>query len=243
VIRSHLALHLVAPPAPGPGVCHRCRGPARHGAAECWACRHVGAALGERGGDGPPVTALSLCRPGDALHGALRRYKDAPVVEARRHHARLLASLLDDFLAAGHDHLRVHTGGWQALSVVPSSCRAGAVTPFASVVDLVPALRSAPRVWLARGPERAGHLAPARDAFTVPRPLPGRRVLLLDDTWVTGSRARSAAASLVDAGMVPAGIVVIGRSVASHATPALGRWWQAHAGAPRRGGVLAGSPS
>ena len=185
-------------PAPGPGVCARCHGPARDGAPECWCCRRVGAVLGEAPGTGPPATALALCRPGDALHGALRRYKDAPAVEARRHHVALLGAMLSDFFAHGAEGLRAGHGAWQAVAVVPSSARGSATTaPFMNVVDSVVSLRGTARVALRRGPGRAGHLAPARDAFRLLGPPPDGGVLLLDDTWVTGARARSAAANRV----------------------------------------------
>jgi hypothetical protein len=47
--------------------------------------------------------------------------------------------------------------------------------------------------------------------FEPTRKLAGESVLLIDDTWTTGANARSAAASLVDAGAARVGAVVIGR--------------------------------
>ncbi len=49
------------------------------------------------------------------------------------------------------------------------------------------------------------------DRFILPSRLPGARVLLLDDTWTTGSRAQSAAAALKLAGATRVVVVVLGR--------------------------------
>jgi phosphoribosylpyrophosphate synthetase len=60
----------------------------------------------------------------------------------------------------------------------------------------------------------------------------GRRVLVVDDTWVTGARARSAAAALALAGAQVVAALVIGRAVDPDASPAVARWWSGLTGAP-----------
>jgi orotate phosphoribosyltransferase len=47
--------------------------------------------------------------------------------------------------------------------------------------------------------------------FLAPRPLPGAAVLLVDDTWTTGSTAQSAAIALRSAGARSVAAVVLGR--------------------------------
>lgn len=130
-------------------------------------------------------------------------------------------------------------GGWEALSTVPSSGRGGGARPFDTVVAEVPALREAEVVELTVGSARARHLAPAAGAFLAPRGVAGRRVLVLDDTWVTGARARSAVAALEQGGAEVAGVLAIGRSVDPEAAPARARqWWErqvAHSGDRRCG--------
>jgi hypothetical protein len=228
-------------PAPGPGTCVRCHGPTRPGRPECYCCSVVGAALGEGAGSGSPVVALRLCRPGDPLHGALRRYKDAPAASSRRHYRAVLASLLRGFVLRHGACLRELGGGWQALAVVPSSRRGApggpGVRPFEAVAGAVPELAVLPRLRLRRGPEPTGHLAPSPLAFEVEGPGAGGPVLLLDDTWVTGARARSAAGALERAGVPVAGIVVVGRAVDPGAGGLRAAWWArcaATAGAPGR---------
>ena len=52
--------------------------------------------------------------------------------------------------------------------------------------------------------------------FRATQPLPGAAVLLLDDTWTTGSTAQSAAVALHAAGARHVAVVVLGR----HLNPA-----------------------
>lgn len=209
-------------PPPGPGVCTRCHGPARLGPGECWCCRRVGLALGEAPGAGPPVAVVALCRPGDVLHALLRRYKDGPVVEARRHHAAVLGHLLDRFVAG----LDLAVDGVVA---VPSSTRpaVGGIPPcpLDAVLDASRILGRLPRLRLRRGPAPIGHLRASPDAFEVPGPVAGSRVLVVEDTWVTGARARSAADALRRAGATVVALLVIGRAVDPAAAPELAAWW------------------
>ena len=177
-----------------------------------------------------------MCSPGDSLHAVLRRYKDAPAVAARRHYSAVLARLLGEFLRSHLLCLEQSVGLWDALAVVPSSSRRpapfAAPCPFDAVVGIVGELAHWPRLALAGGAGRAAHLHPATDAFVVTGPPAPRRVLLLDDTWVTGARARSAAAALVGAGAQVVATVVIGRSVDPTAAPRLQAWWDALEPAP-----------
>jgi len=213
------------PPLPGPGTCPRCAGPRRPPAAECWCCGRVGAQLGERPGAGARLVPVRLCRPGDALHAALRRYKDAPAVSARAHYAGLLAALLDAFLDLHTGCLRLECGDWDAVCAVPSSAR-GRTRPFDAVLSRARALRGTEVVELERGTGRALHLSPAAEAFAATAGLAGRRLLVLDDTWVTGARARSAGEALRRAGAEVVGIVAIGRAVDPAAAPSVRAWWE-----------------
>jgi hypothetical protein len=220
----------LAVPPDGPGTCVRCHGPVRGALAECWCCRQVGSQLATVD-VGPQVVPVALCRPGDELHSALRRYKDGPAVTARRHFADRLARMLSAFLEEHGPCLRGAVGTWEQIAVVPSSRRgrdAGACpSPFSAVVAGVAALATLPRVPLGRGSSVAGHLQPAVDAFVVSGPVAGRKVLLVDDTWVTGARARSAAAALTAAGASVVAVLVIGRCIDPSVSPHRARWWEA----------------
>lgn len=197
----------------------------------------MGRLLGETPGSGPGLVPIALCRPGDALHGALRRYKDAPALSARRYFGGVLAGLLQAFFVQHRSCLERAMGRWDTLTIVPSTSRPPASGPaghpFEAVVRQVGDLHGLRRLDLERGPGRAHHLTPAPDAFCVAGSSAadsgGRRVLVLDDTWVTGARARSAAAALASAGATVVAVVVVGRTVDPGAAPRLGRWWERRA--------------
>jgi hypothetical protein len=243
-------LGLSVPPV-GPGVCAICHGPARDGRRECWCCRAVSSALGADLVGCPLVVPIGLYRTGDGLHRVLRGYKDAPAVAARRHFARRLGTYFASFLE-GHGACIADAAPstWDSVAVVPSSARGrrprgrfrapAPPHPLAAVLGAVPSLADVRRIDLEPGAGSADHLAPDPAAFEVSGEARGRRVLLLDDTWVTGARVRSAAATLGAAGAEVAAMVVAGRAVGAVETapvPALARWWQwaearDHSGAP-----------
>jgi hypothetical protein len=234
------------PPA-RPGVCRVCHGPARDGRPECWCCRATRRALG--GAGAPVVVPVALYRPGDELNAALRRYKDAPVAVARRHHAAVLARALDAFVVGHGPCLRRAGVGWDALAVVPSSSRAargaaaaGPATaalgrvahPLDAVCDATGALDGVARLALSPGPGVVGHLRPSAEAFVADGDVAGRHVLIVDDTWTTGAHALSAAAALTRSGATVTAVLVIGRVVDPGAAPGVAAWWRCHVAAPER---------
>jgi hypothetical protein len=62
--------------------------------------------------------------------------------------------------------------------------------------------------------------------FRAAHPLPGARVLLLDDTWVSGGAAQSAAVALKRGGSRSVVTVVLGRHVAADRLPAAATRWR-----------------
>jgi hypothetical protein len=110
--------------------------------------------------------------------------------------------------------------------------------PLDTLAAGIPDLNRLDPVSLVRTERHLGHLAPHADAFQVLDDVTGRRVLVVDDSWVTGARARSAAAALERAGAAVVAIVVAGRIVDTTAAPGTARWWRwvaQHAAADRRG--------
>ncbi|HET9897856.1 MAG TPA: hypothetical protein VFQ44_23250 [Streptosporangiaceae bacterium] len=123
---------------------------------------------------------------------------------------RLLALLL--VFLRDHGECAWRLAGWTApthLAVVPSGRGRPGTHPLRSLI--APYLM---RPWaeLAAEPDhqRVRELDPAR--FRA-RPVPGARVLLIDDTWTTGASAQSAAMALRRAGALGVVTVVIGRHV------------------------------
>jgi len=207
-------------------VCGVCCGPSGpHGV--CFACRRVGRRLGLALA---PVFPVRLCPLPGPLYTVLMGYKESPVREARRRFGPMVRTLVEEFVSAHVSCLVAAAGGTGGLVLpVPSSARP-AGSPLCGVDGLASA--SAPLGdWmphvLARGDQPVGHMRPARRAFEVPAALTpavaGRRAALLDDTYVSGARAQSAAAALRRAGARSVVIVVLGRVLrpdrsAAHAT-------------------------
>jgi hypothetical protein len=160
-------------------------------------------------------------------------YKESPVDEARRQFARRVRDLFSVFLADHRACIEAALGAAADLVLpVPSSSRPGR-SPLEGVDGLAPFVVAAlghRTEWLPSALQRAagaiGHMRPNAEAFAVPpacrETVPAARVVLLDDTYVSGSRAQSAAAALRLAGaravvIVPLGRVVRPARFASHA--------------------------
>jgi hypothetical protein len=191
-----------------------CRSPTSPRYALCFCCdttaRQLALSL-------VPVAAMAHYRLGDGLHRHLRGYKDAPLPEARRMHTAHLVARVRSWITADRSRLARRFGsGWDAVATVPSSRRPGAA-PLDMVVTALPELgRHA--VLLTRGLGATDHLVASRRGFDLAEGvdrhwLRGRRVLVVDDTVVTGSRAQSAAAALRVHGAQVAGILALGRVV------------------------------
>ena len=198
------------------GLCRVCTGPSHVGFAVCYCCsvliRQLHMPL-------TPVVAVADYRIGDDMHRHLRGYKDAPVGEARRAHVEKLTGLIDDWMVR---HRRRPSGrfgyGWDVVATVPSSCRPRGA-PVDALVSGVDELRRCWQPLLVRGEDATDHLIASRHGFEVEASadrawLRRRRVLVVDDTIITGARAQSAAATLRLSGATVAGILVVGRGLA-----------------------------
>jgi predicted amidophosphoribosyltransferase len=180
------------------------------------------------------------------LYRVLVGYKESPVDEARRRAAGRVRHLFADFLSAHRACVMEASGGGVDLVVpVPSSSRPGpasleGVDGLDALFEAVlgPTARWTPRV-LQRANGAIGHLRPNPAAFVVPGPrrpdVRGSRVLLLDDTYVSGSRAQSAAAVLRRCGAASTLIVPLGRVLRPDRVPAHAAFLDAHPGAGAHG--------
>jgi predicted amidophosphoribosyltransferase len=169
-----------------------------------------------------PVVAMADYRIGDRLHRLLRGYKDAPSPAARHARTSALAALVELWLESNADVLRARFVDWDLVTTVPSTCgRVG--SPVDALAGAVPGLAALHRSSvLSPGTDRVGHLRAARRGYVVSasigrRGLRGRRILVLDDTVVTGARAQSAAAALRAGGARVSGILAVGRVLGTHA--------------------------
>jgi hypothetical protein len=219
-VQVHDQVPLLSAPQPGmPGLCAVCRGPAGRGSACCFQCDlHRQCAPGSLAATVVPV-AFAVKGGPHALN--LWQYKS----ERLRHvpagdrcavadaAAGMLLALLLVFL---RDH---GACVWRAagmtgpthLAVVPTARARPGVHPLRALIGPYLECR-----WAELSSLPGGHpvrdLDPARFAAA---PVPDGRVLLLDDTWTTGSTAQSAAMALRRSGARSVAIVVLGRHVSA----------------------------
>ena len=154
-----------------------------------------------------PVLPAALCPLPGPLYRVLMGYKESPIEEARQQFARRVGDLFSVCLTDHRPCIEAELGGRVDLALpVPSSSRPGRaplerVDGLAEVV--VAALGSQTRWWpraLQRAEGEIGHMRPNAAAFAVPGAsldaVREARVVLLDDTYVSGSRSQSAATAL-----------------------------------------------
>jgi hypothetical protein len=206
VLRRRICLYPLEPPG-RPGICAVCRGPARPGFARCYQCAQhdlLGPSL-----LADAVVPVSYSVKGTAFAADLWRYKSwrAPSAAAR-------TSLLALLLVFLHDHGSCvwRNAGMAApgrLAVVPTG--RGRPGPHPLLALSAPYLRL-PVTGLVIRPGEQGR-DPNMIRFSAERTRPGASVLLLDDTWVSGASAQSAAAALKRAGARRVAVVVLGRHI------------------------------
>jgi len=184
-----------------------------------------------------PVVPVRLCPLPSPLYTVLLGYKESPVAEARLRFGAMVRALVRSFLLGHAGRLEATIGGrFDLVALVPSTHRPG-IAPLGLVDGLghdvaaaVPAAR-----WVADllqradspgGPPPVAHMRPDPAAFSVGArsrtAVEGARVLLLDDTYVSGARSQSAAAALARAGarctlIAPLGRVLRPGRIALHA--------------------------
>jgi hypothetical protein len=210
--RLRSAVPLLYPPLPRPAgspslTCEVCRGPARPGYARCYQCeRHD---LLGHGLLADAVVPISYAVRGTAFAEDLWRYKSqpAPAACARARVMALLLAFLHDHGGCVWRHAAMPPPG--LLAVVPTGSGRPGPHPLLGLV--LPYLRQ-PACALAI---RSGHQGRDLDLdrFRAAQVPAGASVLLLDDTWVSGASAQSAAAALKLAGARHVAIVVLGRHV------------------------------
>jgi predicted amidophosphoribosyltransferase len=226
-LAAAVALPLARAPQSRQRACGICHGPARPGYSTCWSCGVITHRLGRS--LTYPVVPISLYRPGTSLHSALVLYKSSRRSGERAHLSRGIAQLIAWYLSL-HSHCMAIAagGGWDVMTVVPSTRRTDPIHPLASALAHTPFLAQRHQTLLRRGADPVDHLVAGPGAFVATGPCSGRRVLLVDDTFTTGAHARSAAAALQDAGATVVALLVVGRIVHPEAVMWDPNWWDRH---------------
>ena len=194
--------------------CRTCRGPVQAGFARCYQCDLAHERCGGLLAD--VVAPVAYAVKGGRLAGDLWRYKSG-AAGATEAGARLTA-MLAVYLREHGDQVWRAAGmaaGPELTAIVPSG--QGRLGPH-PLLEIVTSCVDVPVVPLSAAlgaAARARGLADGVAAgwLTVGGTVAGADVLLVDDTWVSGASAQSAAAALKAAGARRVALVVIGRHV------------------------------
>ncbi|HEX5983644.1 MAG TPA: hypothetical protein VFY69_05490 [Solirubrobacterales bacterium] len=201
----------------GSGVCRVCWGFISPDFDTCYPCGHQPDNL-------EAVVPITYSEHLGQIHLALRNYKDGGSDRIRRHAAIRLAAILWRFLEAHEECVAraANAERFDTVTIVPSSDpERDQHSAFAQLTGWVgPTKARLRRILEPTGDvERRGYAA---NRFRSTADLSGGSVLLLDDTWVTGGQAQSAAHALLTAGAQRVALVVIGRHVHRDYEPAKG---------------------
>ncbi len=201
--------------------CRVCCGPTSRRFVHCFACRAVAKLLKL------PLSSVlpaHLCPVPGPLYRVLMGYKESPVDEARAHFSARVGELFAAFFIDHVGCMRSALGGSPDLVVpVPSSSRPDGAS-LERVPGLIEALHGAlgaQTTWspsaLQRSGGEIGPMRPNPRAFALPASMRGAvhgsRVIVLDDIYVSGSRAQSAAAALRLSGAAAVLVVPLGRVI------------------------------
>jgi len=192
--------------------CRTCRGPVQAGFARCYQCDVAHGRYGALLAD--VVAPVAYAVKGGRLAADLWRYKSgqAGAAEAGARLESMLAGFLRDH-GSGVWRSAGMTGGPGLAAVVPSGQGRPGTHPLAGIVLSCVDL---PVVPLSAALGAAAHArglgdGMAADWVTVSASVAGADVLLVDDTWVSGGSAQSAAVALKAAGARRVALVVLGR--------------------------------
>lgn len=211
IARPLASLCTVVPPVVQ-GICLRCHGVPGPGYRICYSCSVVESQLSHPCSRVVPVSLYAIP---SQLHTTLKHYKSGTYPADRQQlFAVRTVALLIHFLT---EHRRCITdaagGDWDVVTSVPSSGGRLGQHPLPAAIGLVTGFREQCEDLLTRGTVQTGHLTASDQGFQLDRPVTGRRVLLVDDTFTSGARAQSAASALALGGASVVAIVPVGRVI------------------------------
>lgn len=184
------------PGVPQQGICPNCHTGKSDPYSLCHSCNSAGSLA-------VPVVPIAMSVNGGLLHNYLFRYKRDGNSEVRERSTLSLAASLSLFIA---NH-RSCIGEWDVVTTVPSQ-KGVAVEP---IIRRVRSLEANYKRLLAPAADLPREFN--MDRFETTESVEGMRVLLIDDTFASGSSLFSAAGRLRLQGASVVGPIVIGRHV------------------------------
>lgn len=223
VARPLASVCTTVPPI-GSGICRLCHGVPNPGYSTCYSCGQV-----ERQLSRPCslVLPVSLYTIPSQLHDILRHYKSGSYSAQRQDQFTVQAvCILSHFVLTHRPCIAAAAGkDWEILTTVPSTSGRTGRHPLAAAIGRVAGFREQFEELLAPGAVPTTHVIASDQGFTVTRPVNGKRVLIVDDTFTSGARAQSAASALTLAGALVVAIVPIGRVIQPGWSPDTQAYW------------------
>lgn len=194
---ARLIRSLLPVPATQPGVCEICHS-STDSRSRCAQCAQAMRDFGKL----PDVLPIALMTSESPLYEALRVYKGRADESIRRRHRLTAAALLATFIRSHESCI----GDFDSVTAIPSQTRVA----VHELIQLISGLRERYADTLAP----AGPWAPRElraDRYRVTRDVTDERILVIDDTFTSGSTMFSAYEALRQAGAMVVGPIVIGR--------------------------------
>lgn len=178
------------------------------GFPRCWRCEQHRRIAGLADLVVPLVYAIG----GTQSATLLRHYKDDPVRKVRERHALVINWLLYLGISEHQRCIGVVTGMPVSVRLaIPSMAGRSGVHPFTVLAQRMNAVAQSVELMPAPGAACDRAVSGAKFVLEPAVRLDGQHVLVIDDTWTTGSNAQSAALTLRGAGAERVSVMVVGR--------------------------------
>jgi predicted amidophosphoribosyltransferase len=179
------------------------------------------------------VVPFSLDVVGEQFHTVLWGYKYSQSESARARLRMQVAAIVARFLRDHGDCVRNAAGrDWTVMTIVPSSGARAGTHPLEVAVRMARAHGPLYRRLLERTAVPLERLHADEGAYRVTQDVEGMSVLLLDDTFTTGTRIQSAASALALAGAHVVAAITVGRVVRPDFSPEARALWDQQRATP-----------
>jgi hypothetical protein len=207
---------LTSVPPKNKGICRICHGPSGSmvPSNSCKSCKDRIHSVSWPLQSVAPITTYWKDRAGGygPIYPHLRDYKQ----DGASNELQLdVAALIVRFLRTHKGCLEQHFGHWTSIVVPPSTSakRAGTMHPLEARLRATSLKSQFTDSCLTLGSKHVENREASDRRYMTTRNVSGEKILLIDDTWVTGSRVLSAASRLALSGATVVGCVVVGRQI------------------------------